>query len=804
MDVALSASYLFYKFWEQKGYPGCLKRCKKEVAMKKILLILGVLSAAVLLNTYGQEEKAKEGTLSPYFFVQSNDPNLDPLPLLETKVKANIAGIIAQVELTQVYKNEGKRTIEAIYVFPLGVKAAIHKMTMKIGERVIEAKIEERQQAKATYEAAKKQGKVASLLEQERPNVFQMKVANIMPKDVIEVSVHYTELLVPEEGVYEFVYPTVVGPRYGGEVTAPQETDAWVENPYLHEGEEPSYNFDIAVKINAAVSLNKLWVPSHKADIKYNSASEAVVTLSPQEKKGGNRDFIMRYMLAAEAIQGGLLLYPSSEEKFFLLMAQPPQKIVTKDIPAREYIFIVDVSGSMHGFPLDISKALITKMIEGLREKDYFNILFFSGSSAAFSQQPQAATEENKQRAIAMLNNQQGGGGTEILAALQKVLSLGKKEGVCRSIVIATDGYVAVEKEVFDLIRQRLSQANVFAFGIGTSVNRYLIEGIAHAGEGESFVVANPGEARRIAEKFSKYISSPLLTDIKVAFEGFEAYDVEPLAIPDLFAQRPLIVYGKYKSCSGEIKITGKTSQGDYLKEIKVAPALEDKGNIALKYLWAREKISRLADYSKVGKDVKDEVTHLGLKYALMTEYTSFVAVDTVVRDTGETVTVKQPLPLPQGVSDYAVGGHNILLGINPLYSGASYSLDANRKCSANYSSYYVGGGSREFAEGEKSDKKYELSEVYITEGKFPKGLSMDAFDGFLSPLKKTLGKLFKEAGLGKAQLILEVKKGRVISIAVKNYQGKMCDIKSLENILGKLNLPASLSGTIEIQLAYI
>ena len=243
-----------------------------------------------------------------------------------------------------------------------------------------------------------------------------------------------------------------------------------------------------------------------------------------------------------------------------------------------------------------------------------------------------------------------------MLYALNNALSLEKQEGVSRTIVIATDGYVTVEKRVFDLINEKLGEANFFAFGIGTAPNRYIIEGIARAGRGEPFIATNAGEATEAAERFMEYIEHPLLTDIKVNFNGFDAYDVEPPGLPDLFAQRPLILFGKYVNASGTVRIDGNTASGDYRKDIAVTPLSEDTGNVALKYLWARERIARLSDYDRVDMDTKEEIIDLGLKYNLMTEYTSFVAVDAIVRETGEVVAVEQPIPLPQGVSDLALG----------------------------------------------------------------------------------------------------------------------------------------------------
>jgi Ca-activated chloride channel homolog len=755
--------------------------------MKKLIFIIGLLICILPFTaSLGAKE---EKVLSPYFFVQSKDPSLDPFPLLETKAKVDIAGVIAEIELTQVYKNEGKRTIEAIYVFPLGTKSAIHAMRMKIGSRVIEAKIEERAAAQRIYEQAKEEGKVASLLEQERPNVFQMKVANIMPGDRIEVQVSYTELLVPEKGIYEFVFPTVVGPRYTErkEQSAP-ESDKWVKTPYLHEGKEAPYTFDIAAQIRAGIPLGRVWVPSHKVTIQ-KSRDMAEINLAPDEKKGGNKDFILRYTLQGEQIQSGLLLYPGKDGNYFLLMLQPPKRVTAQEVPSREYVFIVDVSGSMYGFPLEVSKTLIKGIIQGLRQKDYFNIIFFSGGSEVLSPRPLAATAENKGKALAMLEGQQGGGGTRLLPALQQALALEKREGLSRIVVISTDGYVDVEKESFDLIRKNLNKANFFAFGIGTSVNRFLIEGMARAGKGEPFVVSTQKEAAQTAERFAAYVKAPLLTDIKVTFQGFDASDVEPPTLPDLFAQRPLIIFGKYRDAGGTILVKGKTASGDYKKSIPVSPQMADEGNLALQYLWARERIARLDDYGKLGVDVKEEVTKLGLRFHLMTQYTSFVAVDTIVRDTGEVVTVKQPLPLPEGVSDYAVGERGVMKAKFAAPPSPTLAMaDASRGAGGFY---------------QKEEKKGP-AQIYLTGGKLPAGLTMADAEKALSAVKGELEQLFQQWALTKAVVVLHVEQGKVTGCRVTSYQGKGYKKEALKKVLQKILFSPSVKGTVELELLYI
>jgi Ca-activated chloride channel family protein len=632
----------------------------KSVA-RFVMYLAAVLSLLFGTTVYSQPKESEDRTLSPYFFVRSDDPQVDQLPLKATSAAVNISGVIADVQVTQIYKNEGTRPLEAIYVFPASTKAAVYGMKMTIGERVIHARISKREDARREYEQAREQGRSASLLEQQRPNVFQMNVANIMPGDEIKVELNYTELLVPVDKVYEFVYPTVVGPRYSNassETTSPSQR--WMQNPYLHQGEVSPYTYDITVGLAAGLPIKELECPSHKVAAAFDNPTAATITLDPSERAGGNRDYILRYRLDGDRIQSGLLLHRGERENFFLLMMQPPKRVTRGQIPGREYIFIVDVSGSMHGFPLDISKKLMKNLIGNLLPTDRFNVLLFSGGSAVMSEQSVPATSENIHRATNFIDRQQGGGGTELLPAFRRALGLQKAEGYSRTIVIATDGYVTVEEEVFDLIRKKLGDANVFAFGIGTSVNRHIIEGMARVGMGEPFVITKPDDAPAQAERFRNLIQSPVLTQIKLDFHGFDTYDVEPLSIPDVLAERPVIVFGKWRGQpQGEIALSGMSGNGRYRETINLKSVSPLKRNAALRYLWARHRIALLSDYNKLrprDERVK-EVTELGLAYNLLTAYTSFVAVDSEVRNTtGESTTIKQPLPLPQGVSDYAVG----------------------------------------------------------------------------------------------------------------------------------------------------
>ncbi len=518
----------------------------------------------------------EDKTLSPYFLVTNATAKTDALPLKSTTADVKIAGMIADVTVRQTYTNTGTETLECLYVFPASTRAAVYAMQMQVGKRLINARIREKKQAKKEYDAAKAEGKTASLLEQERPNVFQMKVANIRPNETVEVTLQYTEMIIPtygtsqdtREGIYQFVYPTVVGPRYNSK----EKTEA-SSAPYLKKGEATPYVFDIKVSVVAGMPIQNLHSLTHWIDVTKSDDYHVVAQLKKEDGGRGNKDFVLNYGLQGELMQSGIMLYEHNDEKFFMAMVQPPKAVVTDQIPPREYIFVVDVSGSMNGFPLDVSKTLLKKLIGNLRKKDYFNVILFAGVSSILSEKSLPATQESIVQALQLIDNQQGSGGTELLPAMKRALALPRYEkSLSRSMVLVTDGFIDVEKESFELIRQNLNQCNVFAFGIGSSVNRHLMEGLAHVGQGEPFIVLNEEEAPKIANKFRQYINTPLLSQVKYTLNGFDAYDIEPLNLPDVMAERPILLFGKYKGTpSGSITIEGYSGRKLVTQTINVA-----------------------------------------------------------------------------------------------------------------------------------------------------------------------------------------------------------------------------------------
>ncbi len=621
-------------------------------------LFLALIAVAIAF-TSGLAQTQEDKTLAPYFVVQG-DPSVDHLPLKDTRVDISVSGVIADVKVRQIYRNEGTRPINASYVFPASTRAAVYSMHMQIGNEIIVAKIKEREQAKKDFEQAKEEGKSASLLEQQRPNVFSMNLANIMPQEQVEIELRYTELLVPTDSVYEVVFPTVVGPRYTSPQDKTKKEDGFVETPYQHQGEQPASALHISTRIAAGLPIYDLSCPSHQIVPQWQNQNVAQLTLDDSNPFQGNRDFVLRYRLAGDQIASGLLLFQGGDENFFLYMAQPPNRVATNAIPAREYIFVVDVSGSMEGFPLNTSKRLLKDLIGKLRPTDLFNVVLFAGDSTVLSPQSLQANQGNIDRAIHLLEQQRGSGGTELLPAIQQAMSLPRQDAISRSIVLVSDGYISGEQGVFEHIRANLNRCNIFAFGIGGSVNRYLIEGVAKAGMGEPFIVTDESEAEGVATKFREYIETPVLTDIQVRSIGFDTYDVNPMRFPDLFAQRPIILFGKWRGpVAGTIELTGKTGNGDFVSRLEVANSQPNEENTALRYLWARSRIAELSDYgsSDLSEDNIKAITALGLKYNLLTRYTSFIAVREVVTNpNGSAEDVKLPLPLPLRVSELAVG----------------------------------------------------------------------------------------------------------------------------------------------------
>lgn len=630
-----------------------------------LLVWLSVFTTTLAIATPSDEapREALERSLAPRLWIPDGDPAIDQLPLTSSHAEIRIDGPIAQVRVIQRYANSGERPINARYIFPGSSRAAVQGLSMRIGERRVRARIHEKQEAAQIFAEAAERGQRAALLEQQRPNVFSMEVANILPGDELELILDYSELLVPEQGVYELLYPTVVGPRYGGDPLA--DTDAasseqtWISNPYAlndAEGSNPAaIDTDINLTLSAPLPIRDLRVVQHQVLTQWNHERSVSVTLDPTDTNPGNRDYVLRFRLQGEQILSGLMTFTEEDEQYFLAMAEPPERVTPRQILPREFLFVVDVSGSMNGFPLQTAGVVMGRLLGDLRPEETFNILFFAGGSDALSPEPLAATPENIRQAILTMQSYSGGGGTELGAALEDAFAMPKTADIARSLVVLTDGYISAEREVYDQIRAHLNDSNLFAFGVGSSVNRFLIESMAHAGAGEPFVVTDANEVEAVSARFRRYVDAPLLSEIRLQGQDVELYDLEPAEIPIMLAERPIVVLGKLRAVGPEarLELTGRSAAGDYRHSWSLSEAEHNDQARLLPVLWARQRLVRLSDFAgHAVEDNREEILSLGLNYSLLTRYTSFVAVDELIANPGGGArTVRQPLPSPLGVS---------------------------------------------------------------------------------------------------------------------------------------------------------
>ena len=586
-------------------------------------------------------------------------------PLKHTDVKAEISGFLSRVTVTQEFANPFKEKIEAVYTFPLPQNSAVDDMTMIVGDRTVRGRILRREQAEAVYEAAKTGGQVASLLNQERPNIFTQSVANIMPGEQVRITISYVETLKYEDGSYEFVFPMVVGPRYvPGSPTGAQgngfasDTDRVPDASRITprpapEGMRAGHDISIDVLLDAGVPIDGLASKSHEVQVDKPDSERAHVQLKDSATIP-NKDFILRYDVAGRKIEDAILTNRSDRGGFFTLILQPPDRIAPADVMPKELVFVLDTSGSMSGFPIETAQESMKLAMDGLYPHDTFNLITFAGDTSILFDQPVQATKENLLKAEKFLATREGGGGTEMMKAIKAALDPSDAQGHVRIVCFMTDGYVGNDMEIISEV-QKHANARVFAFGIGSSVNRmpvafatafaiaamnrYLLDKMAEEGRGEVEYVALSDDGSAAAKRFHERVRNPLLTDISVDWNGLPVTDVYPRRIPDLFGAKPVILSGRYTAGGhGVIRLKGKTGGQDFVREIPVdLPELQPAHDV-LATLWARTRIDDLmaqdykgAQQGTMQNELQETITQLGLNYRLMTQFTSFVAVEEMI-----------------------------------------------------------------------------------------------------------------------------------------------------------------------------
>ncbi len=613
--------------------------------------LLAVAAAFLILSGPAGSAQDPEVTEGSLFRLGSDGKPAAACPLKHTEVKADITGFLARVTVTQEFENPFSEKIEAVYTFPLPHNAAVDDMTMLVGGRVVRGKIKRREEAQKIYDAARAAGKVAALLDQERPNIFTQMVANIMPGESVKVIISYVETLKYEEGAYEFVFPMVVGPRY-----IPRALDASrITPPVAKPGTRAGHDISVAVTLDAGVPVAELLSSTHEVDVARPAASKAVVRLRDRAVIP-NKDFILRYEVAGNKIQDAFLAHSAARGGFFTLIVQPPERITAADVTPKELVFVLDTSGSMTGRPIEKAKQAMKLALEGLYSQDTFNLITFSGDTSILFPEPVRATRENLTMAQAFLASRRGSGGTEMMKAIRAALEPSDSQSHLRVVCFMTDGYVGNDLEIIAEI-QKHPNARIFSFGIGNSVNRLLLDKMAQYGRGEVEYVGLTDDGEAAARRFHERVRNPLLTDIAVDWGGLAVTDVYPTRIPDLFGAKPIILTGRYqRSGRGIVRLRGKMSGRPVTREIAVDLPATEPDHEVLATLWARARIDDLSGTPR--EDVREAITQLGLDYRLMTQFTSFVAVEemTVTTD-GQPRRVEVPVEMPDGVSYRGVFG---------------------------------------------------------------------------------------------------------------------------------------------------
>src|SRR5262245_34601017 len=597
-------------------------------------------------------------------------------PLKHTDVKAEVSGQLARVTVTQEFHNPFRDKIEAVYVFPLPQSAAVDDMTMIVGDRTVKGKIKRREEAQAIYEAAREAGQTAGLLDQERPNIFTQSVANIVPGAEVKITISYVEFLRYEEGTYEFVFPMVVGPRYIPGRPVGKRGGGWAADtnkvpdasritpPVAPKGLRAGHDISIEVKLDAGVPIDGLKSTLHEVDVARTDDHRAVVQLKDKATIP-NKDFILKFDVAVKKISDAVMTHRGAQGGFFTLILQPPERVTAADVTPKELVFVLDTSGSMSGFPIEKAKETMKLALDNLYPEDTFNLITFSGDTHVLFPQPVQATRENLQRAQSFLASRQGSGGTEMMSAIRAALAPSDEQDHVRIVCFMTDGYVGNDMEIISEI-QKHQNARVFAFGIGSSTNRFLLDKMAEHGRGEVEYVTLEDDGSAAARRFHERVRNPLLTDIEIDWGGLPVADVYPKRLPDLFSAKPLILTGRYTSAArGAIRLRGNLAGQNFVKEIPVELPESQTEHDSLATLWARTRIDDLMsqDYAGIQNDdpqpdVRESITQLGLEYKLMTQFTSFVAVEEMtVTDGGQPRRIDVPVEMPEGMSHEGVFG---------------------------------------------------------------------------------------------------------------------------------------------------
>lgn len=601
-----------------------------------------------------------------------NEPHQVPVPLKHTDVKASIMGSLSTVEVTQQFFNPFSGKIEAVYVFPLPQDAAVSDFLMTVGDRVIRGIIREREEAKQIYEQARAQGYVASLLTQERPNIFTQRVANIEPGKGIDITITYFNTLSYVDGSFEFVFPMVVGPRFNpayttdGVYARPEGVyhqgiwnDKATEVQYLRPDHRSGHDISLTVDIDTGgAGLESIVCNSHVVEVARPSSGEAgraVVRLGAADTVP-NKDFVLRYRLSGDGVRTSAVASVGEKDGFFSMMLLPPEELGALARQPLEMVFVLDCSGSMNGEPIAQAKRAIERALRRLGPDDTFQLIRFSNNASSLGRAPISATPENVRRGLDYLAGLNSEGGTMMIEGIKAALDFPHDPRRFRFVSFLTDGYIGNESEILGAIEAKLGPTRIFSFGIGSSVNRYLMDSMARAGRGCVAYLAAGESATELMDAFMDRISHPAMTDITIDASGLGGAEVYPSRVPDLFVGRPVYISGRFGAGAGTpvIRVSGNVGGARRTIDVPVrVNAVAGSSAKALGAVWARHKIGDLADGAAAENlaELAGGIRQVALEFGLMSPYTAFIAVDSSTRTEGSYgTTVAVPVQVPQGV----------------------------------------------------------------------------------------------------------------------------------------------------------
>lgn len=586
-----------------------------------------------------------------------------PMPLKHTGVRASVSGCIGTVEVTQQFLNPYSGKIEAVYVFPLPHNASVNEFIMTIGERRIRGIIRERREAEQIYQDARRQGYVASLLTEERPNVFTQRVANIEPGKQIDVEIKYFHTLEYVDGWHEFVFPMVVGPRFNppgttngiGAVARGQSgaSGQGTEVHYLRPGERSRHDISLELDVDAGVPIEEFECRTHSIVSERPAPERLRVALAPADSLP-NKDFVLRYRIAGDHIKSTLVAHRDERGGYFNLVLYPPRELQNLQRQPLELVFVLDCSGSMSGRPLEQAKAAVERGLSLLQPGDSFQLITFSMTASSLGARPLEATAENLGRGLQFVRALKSEGGTMMVEGIKAALDFPHDEQRLRFICFLTDGFIGNEAEILGEIHRRRGASRIFSFGIGSSVNRYLLDHMARAGHGVVAYLGLNDSAAQIMEDFFHRISHPAITDLTVDWGGLRATEVVPGNLPDLFVGRPVVIAGRFAATDDTIVRIHGQAAGESI-QVAIPASLRGAGlaHPGIPAVWAGMKVAELADRATYAPDpeLPETIQHLALDYGLMSPFTAFIAVDSSRRTEGaEGTTVPVAVPVPDGV----------------------------------------------------------------------------------------------------------------------------------------------------------